>query len=275
MFKEKDYNCEREPDYNILYDSYKDWHKCQKGQLVNNGWISSLREMYQYRAPGYTCLKYTQADNKPGSIKCPTNNRSGNGGIMRVAPVGMLYHKNPELAFKVGAEATALTHGNPNAYLSAGFQAALIAFILQGDSIPDGINKAKNILLKYPNHENVLQKVNNAIEYAEDGRDSLWAIRSMGKSSTGDGALGIALYCALKHPDNYEKAIKLAVNFDGDSDTIGSIVGNIVGAHVGEHGIPAIWQRRIEISDDIDGLAEELYWGIKEIYDPEERYPIN
>ena len=131
------------------------------------------------------------------------------------------------------------------------------------------------LLLKYPNHEDVLKKVSYAIKYAEDNTDSFLAIRNMGKSSTGDAALGIALFCALKHPNDYEKAIKLAVNFDGDSDTIGSIVGNIVGASVGEYGIPAIWQRRIELGDEVYDLAEELYWGINEIEDQKERYPIN
>ena len=273
--KNKDYNCEKEPDYNILYKSYTDWHKCQIGQNVNNGWISALKEMHQFRAPGRTCMTYTQENKIPGSISNSINGRNGNGGIMRIAPVGLLYHNNPDLAFKVGAEATALTHGNPNAYLSAGFQAALIAYILQGNSILTSINKVTDILVKYPNHEDVLKKVSYAIKYAEDNTDSFLAIRNMGKSSTGDAALGIALFCALKHPNDYEKAIKLAVNFDGDSDTIGSIVGNIVGASVGEYGIPAIWQRRIELGDEVYDLAEELYWGINEIEDQKERYPIN
>lgn len=273
--KNEDYNCEKEPDYNIIYNSYKDWHKCQTGQHINGGWISALKEVHQFRSPGCTCMAYTQENKEPGSISNPTNDRNGNGGIMRVAPIGLMYHRNPELAFKVGAETTALTHGSPNAYLSGGFQAALIAYILQGNSILASINKVKDILIKYPNHEDVLKKVNSVIQYAADDTDSFLAIRNMGRSSTGDAALGIALYCALKYPNNYEKAIKLAVNFDGDSDTIGSIVGNIVGASVGEYGIPAIWQRRIELSDEVYSLAEELYWGIHEIEDKEERYPIS
>lgn len=47
-------------------------------------------------------------------------------------------------------------------------------------------------------------------------------IRAIGDGWTGDEALAIAIYCSLRYPDNFSKAVIAAVNHIGDSDSTGA-----------------------------------------------------
>ena len=61
-----------------------------------------------------------------GSIDHPLNNSKGCGGVMRVAPIGLVPNGfKPEQTFQLAAEAAACTHGHPSGYLSAGAMAIL------------------------------------------------------------------------------------------------------------------------------------------------------
>lgn len=261
---QKDWHYKKQPDYQILFNSYKDWHACQMGCKNQNDWLSSFKIMNKRQAPGFTCLKATSKDIF-GTVDKPLNNSKSNGCVMRSAPIGLIYHKNPELAFDIGVNSAVLTHGNPDAYLASGFFASCIAHLLNNKSLNESIESSLCTLKKYKQNDNLKNKIEKAVSFVNDCRDSSWAIRDLGKSSDGDSAIAISLYCALKNPNNYEHAIEMATNFDGDSDTIASITGNIIGAKLGEQGIPSMWKRQIELSDEISIISSDLFFGPKEI----------
>jgi len=70
--------------------------------------------------------------------------------------------------------------------------------------------------------------------------------------------LAIAVYCALKYEDDFEKAVRMAVNHSGDSDSTGAICGNILGAYHGLEGIPEKWIKNVELADLLSELADRL-----------------
>ena len=84
------------------------------------------------------------------------------------------------------------------------------------------------------------------------------AIRSLGGGWVGDEALAIAVYAALRYPDDLKAALRAAVNHGGDSDSPGAIAGNILGAWLGMPGIPEDWRSRIELADRIEELADRM-----------------
>lgn len=95
-----------------------------------------------------------------------------------------------------------------------------------------------------------------------------WYLTQVGKKSgkyhdcwVGDEALAIALYCALKHFDNFEEAVIAAVNHAGDSDSTGAVTGNILGAAVGYEAIPQYFKDDLEMHDLILHMADDLYRG--------------
>ena len=72
-------------------------------------------------------------------------------------------------------------------------------------------------------------------------------------------ALAIALFCALRHRDDFAAAIRAAVNHKGDSDSTGAICGNILGAFLGAEAVAKAFDLgQLELADVTQTLACDL-----------------
>ena len=100
-----------------------------------------------------------------------------------------------------------------------------------------------------------------AIALADNDKTDVTNIESIGGGWTGEEALAIALYCAIRHFDNFEEALVAAVNHAGDSDSTGAITGNILGAAIGYEAIPQFFKGDLELHDVILHMADDLYRG--------------
>lgn len=89
--------------------------------------------------------------------------------------------------------------------------------------------------------------------------DDLDAIREIGQGWVAEETLAIAVYCALKYSNDFEKAIIASVNHSGDSDSTGSVTGNILGAYLGLSAIPQKYLDKLELKDVITEIADDLY----------------
>jgi ADP-ribosylglycohydrolase len=254
----------------ICFDSYLRWLKTQDdwygGQALLNlsldGWLLNEEFLYKRRAPGATCLSALRTG-RPGTIENPINNSKGCGGIMRIAPVGLLFYNAPINAFKVGAELAAMTHGHPTGYLSAGFLAALISFINNGRSLLDSIQESSKILKTYDQHQETLDYVRNAIALSELNNPSYKQLETLGAGWVAEEALAISLYCCLSYENNFEKAINLAINHSGDTDSTGAITGNISGLLLGEKAIPWRWISNLKNYETIKQIGMDLHTEVK------------
>ena len=83
-------------------------------------------------------------------------------------------------------------------------------------------------------------------------------IRRIGEGWVAEETLAIAIYCALRHQDNFSDGIIAAVNHAGDSDSTGAIAGNILGALLGYEAMEKKWKENLELSDVIMELADDL-----------------
>jgi ADP-ribosylglycohydrolase len=72
-------------------------------------------------------------------------------------------------------------------------------------------------------------------------------------------ALAISLYCSLKFSDHWERGTLAAVNHSGDSDSTGSITGAILGTLLGVESIPRPWVQKVEESDRITKIANDMF----------------
>ena len=250
----------------LCYNSYLRWLYTQRDPNGKedysipdlDGWLIRESFLYQRRAPGITCLTALEKG-EPGSLFHSINNSKGCGGIMRVAPVGLLFHRYPEQAFQLGAELAAMTHGHPSGFLSAGFLSALIAYLNKGLDLIEAISNSTLILKTYSNHEETLLAVEKALKLFYEGNPNWHKVESLGGGWVGEEALSISLYCALSHQKNFEEAIKLAINHSGDSDSTGSITGNIVGLICGEDAIPKRWRDNLCYYEKIKQIALDLH----------------
>jgi len=218
-------------------------------------WLRTQDDPHQRRAPGLTCFHALRAGGQ-GTIAQPINNSKGCGGVMRVAPIGLVLPAAE--SFELAARAAAVTHGHPSGYLSAGYLAAAVSGICAGSLLDEAAAAAERLLAKRADHEETSSAVQEATRLAADGADPLTAIPALGRGWVGEEALAIALFCALRFPTDWRRAVLAAVNHDGDSDSTGSICGAILGAALGPDAIPAEWVSSVEERAEIERLAEAL-----------------
>lgn len=221
-----------------------------------DGWLVRVKKMHAYREPSVTNIT-TLGKGIMGSIKKPLNNSKGCGGMMRVAPVGLV--EDETSVFDTGTSIAAITHGHPTGCLAGGSLATIIHYIIKGDEIAQAIQKTLYILRGQEKSEECVNIIEKAVELASKGEPSWQKIKELGLGFMAEEALAIAIYCALSYPNNLREAIKLAVNHDGDSDTTGAITGNIVGAYLGADHIEKELIEKVELSKEIEKLAYDLF----------------
>ena len=254
--------------------SYLDWYLTQTKPYpltdrahYPTSWLVNVPELFHRRAPGNACLSACEKG-ADGTIEHPINDRRGCGGVMRVAPIG-IYFVDSRLdilkADRLGAEAAALTHGHELGYLPAAALVHIIYRLAESDGITvssavQDSMKALQILFPDAVHlDELLSLMQKAMELASSDLDDLSAIRQVGEGWVGDEALAIAIYCAVKYQDDFDKALIAAVNHDGDSDSTGAVTGNILGARLGLKDIPEKYTRDLELKDVILAIADDLF----------------
>jgi ADP-ribosyl-[dinitrogen reductase] hydrolase len=225
------------------------------GAAATEGWLVEARGIHARRAPGNTCTEALRAS-RMGRREHPLNTSKGCGGVMRVAPVGLA--RGVDDPFRLGCEVAALTHGHPTGWLAAGFLAELVRDLLAGADLREACADALEELRRWPGHEETVRAVERALALAEGGASPRpETVETLGGAWVAEEALAISLYCALVAP-TLEEALLLAVNHGGDSDSTGSITGQIVGTIHGEEAIPVRWLERLELREEIEGVAEAL-----------------
>ena len=258
------------------FDSYLRWLITQ-GYSANikldeelvNGWLVGRKELYTRRSPGNTCLN-SLINSVPGSMEKPLNDSKGCGGVMRVAPVGLVFTSDIEYSFKVACEIASLTHGHPSGYLSAGVFACIISSLMSDVPIRESITLSLDILKKYDGHEETLSIVELAVNLADENinknlkHSEIANLRErIGAGWTGEEALAISIFCVIMFHDNYESGVLASINHSGDSDSTGAITGNILGILNGSDKIPQKWIENLRYLDIIEEISDDLFIGCK------------
>ena len=242
----------------------------RKSEGENPGWLFKQKALHDRRAPGTTCLLALRKMGQAGELA--KNTSKGCGGVMRVAPAGLLGWRRqdthtPAETFDLGAELAHMTHGHPTGYLSAGVFAVLIRALAAGATLAEGLAMARRCLISHPGHAETLTALEAAEQLAASDVPSEEAIQRLGQGWVAEEALAIGVYCALV-AKSFEDGVLLAVNHGGDSDSTGSIAGNLLGTKLGIHSIPEKWLSQLELRDVITELANDLYsvfdWGPEE-----------
>lgn len=230
-------------------------------------WISSLPELFASRAPGVTCMNACEA---MASGAKAVNNSKGCGGIMRMAPVGLINtcpsFSGVELQ-RLGAQLAELTHCHELGWMPAGVFVHIVSLLSRDEasSVREAATQALNTLPEAFPNAHYLGQLQELLRYtlrlADSDIPDLEAIHALGEGWVAEEALAIGLLCSLRHEDDFAGAITSAVNHGGDSDSTGAIAGNIVGAHLGLAGIPQRYLEHLELRDTISKIADDLFTG--------------
>ena len=261
--------------------AYRDWlitqtstyHAGRMHQDYKMGgvsWLLEVPELYARRAPGNTCMtSLLGLEEQEDYITAPKkNNSKGCGGIMRVAPMGLVRYRDMDALDLEGAQLAAITHCHSLGYMPAAVLTHIIhriVFSPHSMTLRNIVLEARDAaakLFKGDRHIHTLTDlIDLAVSLSENENTDLENIHRLGEGWVGEEALAIAVYCALRHQDDFSAGIIAAVNHNGDSDSTGAIAGNMLGALVGYAKIDQNWKTDLELHDVILELSDDLYKG--------------
>lgn len=160
----------------------------------------------------------------------------GNGAAMRVAPLGAYFANEPlsrvvEEAFR----SASVTHAHPEG------QAGAVAIAVAAAGFAKNENRGliwANVLARTPRGP-----TRDGIEVASTlgfDQPSTHAAQKLGSGArvSSEDTVPFALWCALKHHDDFVEAMWATVSGLGDRDTTCAIVGGLVGI---QHAPPPQW----------------------------------
>ena len=175
---------------------------------------------------------------------------AGNGGVMRVAPVGLRHHDDLAELLRVAQLATAVTHCDPRCTHSSAAVAAAVAALLHGGSARTAALLVVDTLPESdPEFRHVLESLPRLT------LDDL-PIRT--------GGIGYTLTCAAvglwaaEQDGPLEETLLAVTNAAGDADTNGAVAGALLGARFGVEALPGRWLARVRGKGELERLADAL-----------------
>lgn len=182
---------------------------------------------------------------------------SGNGSIMRLAPVPIRYvhlypHQVDELA-RLADESSLTTHASPQCRSACRYLAVVLAALIQGEDRDQVLAPDWPALQKLtepePLHPLIAEVAEGSFRDKKPPqvKGSGWVVKS----------LEAALW-AFHDAVSFEEAVLRAVNLGDDADTTGAICGQLAGAFWGESHIPEALRRGLAHMD----LIEQALCGI-------------
>ncbi len=187
-----------------------------------------------------------------------------NGGAMRIAPVGLAYRHAKDDSLRQAVEAALLcTHVHPEAIDGAVVQAKAVALAATtGD--PAYLNPEELLrALRRVSKTDILQaRLDTLIECLHHEDPDVYVIGRVGNGIRASQAVPAGLWAFVRYSTALEECVIHAVNFGGDTDTIGAMAGALAGALNGRSWIPARWHDNIENGkrgrDEIVEVARRL-----------------
>lgn len=172
----------------------------------------------------------------------------GNGGAMRVAPVGAYFAGDLDAVVAEARASAEVTHAHPEG--QAGAIAAALAAAYAWDHRADpraarGPGLLQFVLGRTPDSETAAG-IARALSLPE-GASVRLAASALGTGArvTSMDTVPFALWCAAQHLDSYEEAMWVTVAGLGDRDTTCAITGGIV-ALAAPATVPAAWREARE-----------------------------
>ena len=184
---------------------------------------------------------------------------SGNGSIMRLAPVPIHYQPlfpgDIARLAELAAESSLVTHASSKCLSACRYLAIVLAGLIAGLDKEEVLHSDWSALRELRSHKPLHPDIDEIAAGSFRTRQppkivgSGYVVRS----------LEAALW-AFDHTDDFRTAVLAAVNLGDDADTTGAVCGQLAGARYGQSGIPDEWleglAKRAMIESALDRLLE-------------------
>ncbi len=214
---------------------YCDW--------LDNGYMSSIGTCFDVGVSVSSSLRRFQKTGEPfaGSR---ARWSSGNGSIMRLAPIPIFYHQFPYQAVHYGGESSRTTHGSELCVDACRYLSLLLTSLICGS------DKHTVSGIDYEPHTKEIHEIKSGAFLTKPYEEL-----------TGSGyvieSLESALWCFV-NTASFEECVLAAANLGNDADTTAAVAGQLAGAYYGHLGIRRDWLKALHRHDEICSLADAL-----------------
>ncbi len=243
-------------------------HYCEPER--NHCWLSNTPELRRRRCMD-TWMLSTLSKTPLGTMEEPVSRSNHPSALTEVLPIALLSSTLPfsqEELNRLGAEAVALTHGDPSAFVSGAALTYAISQLLQAPELTvqqraeDVINAIQlQFGREYGQTSRLWELLQHALLLSKADHVAPADAMELLQCRTAPEVLAGSLYaCATCHGD-FDTAMITAVNHSGRSAAVGAITGALLGLHFGEESLPEFYLESLEPTAILRELADDLLQG--------------
>ena len=250
----------------------KDWKRRQNlpgDPAQDSCWVSAVKEMRTRHCRDIRMLDALRAD-PLGTPEKPNNKADTPGSLIAAAIVGLAYdpkYLNPQDVAIIGAQAVALTHGDPKTFLSGAVLALLVAALLQEpttclqEHFLCAVDAMEQMFSnRWPEAGELATLLRAAVSDIDPYAEHQQKLEQLHCYSAAECLAG-AIYTCLVCEDDFDRAMILSVNHSGRSAAVGALTGAILGAQLGVEAIPAFYLESLDVIPVLKTLATDLAQG--------------
>ena len=252
----------------------RDWAKSQQFRGSTERtlcWVAQIPALRR-RVCMETRMLDTLSRETLGTPEAPVNSADGPGALTAAAAVGLFY--DPERMTlsqlgRLGAEAVALTHGAPEAFLAGAFVAYSVAFVAQEPEKPLLEHYAQALRTLREQYEEkflsgvdaLSQQIGKAVALTKDPEIMpLVAMTILGCTTAAECAAAM-VYATLVHNANFDEALITSVNHSGRSAAVASLTATVMGVRLGAEALPEFYLESLEPGEPLQELARDMAQG--------------
>ena len=185
---------------------------------------------------------------------------NGNGALMRILPIALeTVDLPPKKKVAVIKEVVGLTHGHIRSTM------ACLIYVLFAEQLIEGKDKWE----AYLNTKQLCRHYFSRFQFPLQEQQCFARILDFNIGGLGESAiqsdgyvvhsLETCFWC-LFNSNNFPDAVLAAVNLGGDTDTNGALTGGLAGLFYGVEQIPDDWKSALVKRDEIEKLADRLFY---------------
>lgn len=250
----------------------KEWSRSQHYSPPERNfcWLSTVPEMKRRFCMDTRMLDALSKDTL-GTPEMPQYRSTHPGALTAVIPVALLWedlHLGMDGLDRLGADAVALTHGDPESFLTGAVLTHLLGALLREPdlSMTELLRQTVDaIQMQFGREYGQTTRIWELLQLAMTLSTShhitpMEAMEQLGCRSASEVLAG-AVYAIATCEGDFDTAMITAVNHSGRSAAVGAITGALLGAVLGEQALPEFYLESLEPTAAIMELADDLTAG--------------
>ncbi len=250
----------------------REWAQSQRYRSAGTRifcWLARAKEICARRCMD-TFMLDTLGRERLGSMEEPVNRLSSCGALTAAVPIGLfaLSGRLPrEEIDRLAAEAVALIHGGPGAFLSGAVIAHLVAELAGGKGDPEALIQSASDAVQaqfgreYPQTAELRELLRLARTLAKSEKIPPSQAMEQLRCDSAPEVLAGAVYAWLVSRGDFDAAMVTAVNHSGRSAAVGALTGALLGAGLGEEALPEFYLECLEPVPLLREIADDLLNG--------------